>query len=268
MPPFVENLKNLPPRSKAAFAVATAAIVAIVFLLMQIAGAPSYATLVSGIDPAQAGKVTAALDEQGIPYELRANGTTVAVDKASVAKARVALATAGVAASAGTTEGYELFEKQNLGSSDFQNKVTYQRALEGEITRTLTGVDGVTGAQVQLVLPEDELFSDSETPATAAVMLEGSVDSLEGESVQGMAQLVASSVKGLKTSNVTITDPSGRMLWPQGDDASGGAAGATKQAAEGRYERQLEAGLDAMLARTLGPGKAQVVVNADLNVDK
>jgi flagellar M-ring protein FliF len=99
-------------------------------------------------------------------------------------------------------------------------------------------------------------------------MLEGSVDSLEGESVQGMAQLVASSVKGLKTSNVTITDPSGRMLWPQGDDATGGAAGATKQAAEGRYERQLEAGLDAMLARTLGPGKAQVVVNADLNVDK
>lgn len=269
MRPFIENLKQLPARSKAAFAISAAAICAITFLLMQIAGAPSYATLVSGIEPAQTGKVTAALDEQGIPYELQANGTTVAVEKASVAKARVALATAGVSAGGAAVQGFELFDEQKLGASDFQQKVTYQRALEGEIARTISNVDGVTGAQVQLVLPEDELFADSQTAATAAVMLDGSSDSLQEGAVRGIAQLVFSSVKGLKSSNVTIADAAGRLLWPQDEGmADGGVGGSTKQAAEARYERELEASLSAMLARTLGPGKAQVQVKANLNVDK
>ena len=269
MASFLDNLKQLPTRSKAAFAVSAAAILAIVVLLLQVAGAPSYATLVSGIEPSQAGEVTAALDEQGIPYELQANGTTVAVDKASVGKARVALATAGVASGAAAGEGFELFDEQKLGASDFQQKVTYQRALEGEIARTISSVEGVTGAQVQLVLPEDDLFADTESAATAAVMLEGSPDTLEAGSVRGIAQLVSSSVKGLKPSSVTITDSSGQVLWPQeGSDAAGGIGASAKQAAEARYERELEASLAAMLTRTLGPNKAQVQVSADLNVDK
>ena len=86
--------------------------------------------------------------------------------------------------------------------------------------------------------------------------------------MRGIAQLTASSVKGLKTENVTITDGSGQLLWPQGDDSAGGAAGGGKQAAQTRYERQLQASLDALLAQTLGPGKARVQVKADLNVDK
>lgn len=269
MPSFLENLKQLPARSKAAFAISAAAILAIAVLLLQIAGAPSYATLVSGIEPAQTGEVTAALDEQGIPYELQANGTTVAVEKASVAKARVALATAGVSAGSSSGVGFELFDEQKLGASDYQQKVTYQRALEGEIERTLSSVDGVTGAQVQLVLPEDELFADSETAATAAVMLENPADTLEEGAVKGIAQLVASSVKNLKTSAVTITDATGTVLWPQeGSDAAGGVGSSTKQSAEARYERELQAKLTALMTRTLGPNKAEVTVKASLNVDK
>ena len=268
MAPFLQNLKQLPARSKAAFAISAAAILAIVVLLLQVAGAPSYTTLVSGVEPKQTGEVTAALDEQGIPYELQANGTTVAVDKASLAKARVALATAGVSAGAEGGEGYELFDAQKLGASEMQERVTLQRALEGEIARTIGAIDGVNGAQVQLVLPEEELFADGETPTTAAVMLEGS-SMLEEGSVRGIAQLVASSVKGLKTENVTITDATGQMLWPQeGADAGGGMGASTKQAMEARYERSVEANLNAMLARTLGPDKAQVQVKAALNVDK
>jgi len=87
--------------------------------------------------------------------------------------------------------------------------------------------------------------------------------------VRGISQLVASSVKGLKTDNVTITDGSGQLLWPQGDDVGGaGAAGSSKQAAQTRYERQLQASLDALLTQTLGPGKGRVQVKADLNVDR
>jgi flagellar M-ring protein FliF len=271
MPPFLQTLAKLPARSKAILAVSGVAILAIAFLMLRIAGAPSYAILTSGLDPAQTGKITAALDEQGIGYELRNNGTALAVDKAKAAQARVALAGQGVTVDASAAgEGFELFDKQKLGASDFQQKVTYQRALEGEIARTLNGVEGVQGAQVQLVLPEDDLFADTQTPATAAVMLSNTSDTLQPGAVRGIAQLTSSSVKGLKTDNVTITDGSGQLLWPEGEAAGGGGAGggAGKQAMEARYERNMETSLNSLLARTLGPNKAQVQVKADLNADK
>src|SRR3954451_19697741 len=237
--------------------------------MLQLASSPSYATLAAGLAPAETGKYTAALDEAGITYELQSNGTSLGVEKAQVAKARIALAGQGLAASAGgSQEGFELFDKQKLGASDFQNKVTYQRALEGEIARTINGVQGVTGASVQLVLPQDDLFQDQQSTATAAVMLGNSSDTLDPGAVRGIAQLTASSVKGLKSDNVTITDVSGQLLWPQGDGSSAGGVAATKQAAQAQYDRQLESQLNALLTSTLGAGKAQVQVNADLNVDK
>ncbi len=269
MPPFVETIKAMPARSKAMLAVSAVAIFAIAFLLLRIAGAPSYTLLSSGMDPAQTGKVSAALDEQGIAYELRNNGTALAVDKGQAAQARVALAGQGVSLDAGSGgEGFELFDEQKLGASEFQQQVTYQRALEGEIARTIGGMAGVSGASVQLVLPEDDLFADEATPSTAAVMLGNSADAMDPGAVRGIAQLVSSSVKGLKTENVTITDGSGQLLWPEGDGTGGAGVAAGKQALEARYSRAMEADLNALLIRTLGPGKAQVSVTADLNADK
>src|SRR5690349_15535799 len=231
--PFLANLAQLPGRSKAVLAGSALAVVIVAFVLLKIASAPAYTLLASGIDPAQTGKITAALDAQGIGYELRSNGTALAVDKAQVAQARVALAAQGVSANAGANEGWQLFDNQKLGASEMQQQVTYQRALEGEIANTINGVSGVSGAQVQLVLPQDDLFADSATPATAAVMLGNPADALEPGAVEGIAQLTASSVKGLKKDNVTITDSSGQLLWPAGDGAGGvGGAGGGKQAAE------------------------------------
>jgi flagellar M-ring protein FliF len=271
MPTLAETFLKLPTRSKIAVGLAALGIVAVMFFMLRLASAPSYTTLAAGLAPSDTGKVTAALDERGIPYELRANGTAVAVEKAAVATARVALAEQGVATTAlADQKGFELFDQQKLGASDFQNQVTYQRALEGEIARTIQQVQGVQGAQVQLVLPEDSLFADEAVPATAAVMLAGPSIGLEAGAVRGIAQLVASSVKGLKTDNVTITDGAGQLLWPASDavggEAGGGAGG--KLAAETRYERALQANLNALLTQTLGAGKARVQVKADLNVDK
>jgi flagellar M-ring protein FliF len=268
MPSFVETFRALPTRSKAIIAVSAVAIVGIAFILLRIAGAPSYTMLASGLDPAKTGEITAALDEQGIAYELRNNGTGLAVAKSQVAQARVALGGSGVSLDAGGGEGFELFDEQKLGASEFQLKVTYQRALEGEIARTIGTVDGVASPQVQLVLPEDELFADEASPATAAVMLGNSADTMDPGAVRGIAQLVASSVKGLKTDNVTITDASGTLLWPQGDGAGGAGMVAGKQALEARFSRAMEADLNALLVRTLGPGKGEVSVTADLNADK
>jgi flagellar M-ring protein FliF len=267
MPSFVQSFLRLPARSKGIAAVSTVAVVGVAFLLLKIATAPSYSLIASGLDPSATGKATAALDQAGISYQLQGNGTGLSVESSQVAQARVALASQGVDATSGSQPGFSLFDKTKLGASQFQDQVTYQRALEGQIANTINGVQGVSGATVQLVLPQEDLFADSADQATAAVMLGNSADTLQPGAVSGIAQLVAHSVKGLKSDNVTITDGSGQLLWPQGD-SSNGTGSATKQAAQAHYDSQLEANLNALIAQTLGPGKAQVVVNADLNVDK
>lgn len=267
MPPFIQNILALPAKTKAILGVSAFAILAIAFLLLKIATAPAYSTIASGLDPAQTGKITAALDEQGIAYELQNNGTALAVQKASMADARIALASQGVEASGGGTQpGYELLDESKLGASQFQQQVAYQRALEGEVAKSLKSVKGVSNPQVQIVMPQDDLFQDEATPATASVQLGNTGDTLDGGAVRGMAQTVASSVKGLKSENVTITDSNGMILWPT-DEAGGAAGGSSKQSAEARFARQKEAAINAMLTSTLGPNKAKVTVNADLNVD-
>jgi flagellar M-ring protein FliF len=270
MPALIRNLAGLPAKTKGILAVSAVAILAILFFMLKLATAPSYQLLSSGLDPSQTGKITAALDSQGITYKLENNGTALSVNATQAAQARVALASQGVSVSGtGQQEGMALLDKTKLGTSQFQQQVTYQRALEGEIAGMINGVQGVSGANVQLVMPDDTLFASESSPATASVMLSNTADTLEPGAVRGIAQMTASAVKGLKASNVTITDGSGQLLWPQGDDATGAAgAGASKQATEASFDRTMESRLNAMLASTLGPGKAQVQVNADLNADK
>lgn len=267
--PSLTSLSSLPMRSKIVIGVTAAAILLVAFFMLRLATAPSYATLASGLEPAQTGKITVALDEAAVTYKLENGGTSLAVAKADTAKARIALATQGVSASGGSdSPGYELFDKQKLGASDFQQKMTFQRALEGEIVKQLGAVQGVGGAQVRLVLPEDDLFKDESNPATAAVSLANPGDTLEPGAVRGMAQMVASSVRGLKPANVTITDNTGRLLWPSTDGGGPAGGSSTKQSAEERYARSVETSINAMLARTLGPDKATVNVRAQLNMDK
>jgi flagellar M-ring protein FliF len=262
-------LANITPRGRIVLAATALGTVVVLFLLLKMASAPSYSTMLTGLDPAQTGKVTAALDQKGIGYELQNNGTALAVEKGKTAQARIALAGAGLPGNA--QQGWEIVDKQKLGTSNFQQQVNYQRALEGEIAKTVEQVQGVTGAQVQLVLPDKDaqLFSDKVNPATAAVLLSGT-SGVDPSAVRGIAQLVASSVPGLQTDKVTITDGSGQLLWPTSDggDAGGGGGLLAKQAAETRYDAQMASTIGAMLVRTLGPDKAQVQVHADLDANQ
>jgi flagellar M-ring protein FliF len=268
--PLRALLMNVSPRGRIVLAASAIGIVVVLILLLKIASAPSYTTVLTGLDPAQTGKVTAALDQKGIGYELQNNGTALAVEKGKTAQARIALASAGLPGTA--QPGFELLDKQKLGTSNFQQQVDYQRALEGELAKTIEQVDGVSGATVQLVLPDKEaqLFAEQTNPATAAVLLSGTT-SLDPGSVRGIAQLVASSVPGLSLEKVTITDGSGQLLWPAGDGSAGATDGGgllAKQAAEARYDTAMAASLSAMLTRTLGPDKAQVQVHADLDANQ
>jgi flagellar M-ring protein FliF len=268
--PLRALLANVTPRGRIVLGAVALGTVVVLILLMRMASAPSYSTLLTGLDPAQTGKVTAALDTKGIGYELQNNGTALAVEKGKTAEARIALAGAGLPGTA--QPGYELLDRQKLGTSNFQQQVNYQRALEGEIAKTVEQVDGVSGAQVQLVLPDREaqLFSDDASPATAAVLLAGA-SAIDPGSVRGIAQLVTNSVPGLQIDKVTITDGSGQLLWPSGSGggaATGGDGLLAKQAAEARYDQQMASALTAMLARTVGPDKAQVQVHADLDANE
>jgi flagellar M-ring protein FliF len=261
-------LANMTPKGRLILGGSVAAIVLLAFFMMRIAGQPSSTTVMAGIDPAQTGKVTAALDAKGIKYDIQNNGTALAVDKSQLAEARIALASKGLPNSA--QPGFELFDKQKLGASDFQQQVTYERALEGQLAQTIAQVDGVGGATVQLVLPQDQLFDDQQSGAKAAVLLSGGTNSMQPGAIRGIAQLVAGSVKGLDPNNVSITDSTGQLLWPNsaGGATDGQMAATQKQAAEARYAQGVESNLNAMLVQTLGPGKAQVQVNADLNADR
>ena len=245
---------------------AAVAAILFVYIFLHLVSQPSYTTLVSGVDPSQTGKMTSTLSEHGVSYELQNNGTALAVQSNQSAEARVALAGAGLLGNA--QPDFSLFEKQNLGESTFQQQVTYQRALQGQLAETIDAVQGVSGAQVELVMPsaQSQVFGESQGASSAAVLLSGTT-SLPPTSVQGIAQLVSSSVPGLQLSKVTITDASGQLLWPQASGSAGGG-GNSVQETEQRYDQSMAASLDAMLAQTLGAGKAQVLVYANMNVNQ
>src|SRR3954451_11366410 len=208
---------NMTPRGRMMLGGSVVGTLVVTFLLMQMAGAPSYDVVVAGINPADTGKISTALDAKGIHYKISNNGTSVQVQSDQISQAKVTLAEAGLGGS--KQPGFDLFDKQKLGSSDFQQQVTYQRALEGELANTITQVNGISSAQVQLVLPQEQLFANEESPAKAAVLLAGSVDDVDPSAIRGVAQLVSSSVKGLKPESVKITDGNVTLLWPTQDGA-------------------------------------------------
>lgn len=244
-------------------------VIIVAFLLLKMASAPSYSLVATGLDPAKTGKMTAALDAQGITYELRNNGTALAVDSNSTAQAQIALADAGLSTSGnGGSDGLDTVKDLKMGSTTFQQKIAYQQGLEQTIEDTLGNVQGVSGATVSLTLPDDQLFQDEAKPTTASVLLTGESTGFDSAAIKGMANLVANSVEGLKPENVIITDATGTMLWPVGDGSDAGGAAVTKQAAETRFDAQMEAQLNALVAQTLGAGKGRVSVSSDLNMDK
>src|SRR5215218_4597553 len=125
--PFKTLLANTTPKGRAVLGASAVGLLILMFVMFKVASAPSYATMLTGLDPAETGKITAALDEKGIGYELRNNGTALAVQKSATADARVALAGQGVQTSGGGSQpGYELLDESKLGASQFQQQVTYQ----------------------------------------------------------------------------------------------------------------------------------------------
>jgi flagellar M-ring protein FliF len=260
-------VSKLSPKGWAMVGGSIAAGVLFLVVVMHFASAPSYTTLETGLDPAQTGKITSALDAKGIGYQIGNGGTSLEVTSSQVSQARIALATAGLLGIGSEQPGFELLNSSQLGASDFQQQVTYQRALEGQLDQTIEQIQGVDSATVNLVLPnqQDELFGDNSQASSASVLLDDN-GSLSSSSIQGIANLVTSSVQGLSTGKVTITDSSGALLWPaSGNNGGTGSGLPAAQSADEQYDTTMTSQVDAMLAQTVGAGKAQVVVNGNLN---
>ncbi len=260
---------KLTPKGWAMVGGSAAAAILFLVVIMHFASAPSYSTLLTGLDPAQTGKIESTLSAKGISYEIQNGGTALAVNASQTGQARIALASAGLLGVGSTQPGFELLNSQQLGASNFQQQVTYQRALEGQLDQTIEQIQGIDSATVNLVLPnqQDQLFGDNSQTSSASVLLSDS-GSLDPNAVKGIAELVASSVQGLSDSKVTITDSSGALLWPASGAGSASGSGSSQQSADQQYDSTTAAAVTGMLAQTLGAGKAQVMVNANVNANQ
>jgi len=239
------------------------AIAAIIFLVT-VVNTPTYGTLFSNLSEEDASKIVAKLQEKSIPYQLNESGKSILVPKDKVYEVRLSLAGEGLPQS--SIIGYEIFDRTNLGISDFVQKVNYRRALEGELARTILTIEEVEGARVHLVVPERALFKEDEKPATASVVLKlKSSKPPKIETIQGIAHLISSSVEGLESENVTIVDARGVLLSDVHKSNSVAALTTTQYEMQQRVEAYLAAKAQTLLESVVGSGNALVQVNAELD---
>ena len=227
---------------------------------------PTYQPLFTNLQSSDAGAITQQLASQKIPYQLANGGSTVLVPAADVDQERIALAQQGLP-QAGNV-GFSNLEKSGITTSDFVQQVEYQQALEGQLEQTISSIQGVQSAQVNLVVPQQSDFAVGTQQATTASIL---VDlspgtALSSGQVSAIVHLAASSVPGLSSSDVTVVDNHGDVLTAPGD--AGGSSGASNTQQTDAYDNQLAASLTALLARVVGEGNAAVQVNALLNFNQ
>lgn len=261
---FIDFARRLSLSQKIALGGVTVGVIAGLTLLVTFVNRPTYGTLFSNLAPQDASKIVEKLQEKKIPYQLEENGKTIVVPKDKIYDIRLSLAGEGLPQSG--IIGYEIFDRTNLGVSDFVQKVNYRRALEGEIARTILQLEEVEGARVHIVVPEKALFKEDEKTTTASVVLKlKSGKPLRRENVQGMIHLISSSVEGLDPANVTIVDSRGTMLSDMDKPNSLTAKTSTQYELQQKVENFLAQKAQNMLEGLVGPGNARVQVTAELD---
>jgi flagellar M-ring protein FliF len=219
------------------------------------------ALLYSNLDMREASSITQALDQAGVKYEVKGDGSTILVNRDEVASTRLLLSAKGLP-TAGSV-GYEIFDEANaLGQTDFVQQLNRQRALEGELARTIRSLDGVTSARVHLVLPKRQLFEEAAEEPSASITMGVGGRAPNADQVRAVQNLVAGAVPGMTPERVTVVDQHGKTL-------SAGGEGFAGEAAEGRkneVEQRIAKTVKALVESVVGPGKARVNVTAELDL--
>ncbi|MDX8403918.1 MAG: flagellar basal-body MS-ring/collar protein FliF [Mariprofundaceae bacterium] len=224
---------------------------------------PPYRALYSGMNEKDSASIVELLQKEHIPYKLEGSGT-VLVPKDQIYSVRLKLAGQDMMPGNGT--GFEIFDKNNeFGISDFAQKIKLQRALQGELSRTIEVLPQVTSARVHLVMPKESAFAERDRKATASVMLQliGS-QHLPKQTILAIQSLVSAAIPDLERGLVTVVDSSGNLLSGT-DEKEPSSEGQTMQAYQTSLEHGLEGRLTGMLEQVVGSGQAVVRVTADIN---
>ena len=246
---------------------ATVAVFLSVAVLIIWANKPVYKTLYANMNADDAGLVISKLKEKKIPYRLKDNGRTVEVPQNKVYEVRIDLAQEGLPRGGGS--GFELFDKTSFGMTEFVQNVNYQRALQGELARTITSLNEIAEARVHLTIPKEKLFVSEDTEAKAAVVVKlRSGYRLDRNTVNSIASLVAGAVKGLKKENVQIVDTNGRLLSDFLDENNSLTLTQTQLEYQRKIEKALEAKANNILQRTLGRKNAFAQITTEIDFDK
>eukprot|EP01030_Chromulinospumella_sphaerica_P013047 gene13047-12827_t len=221
------------------------------------------ALLYERLDLKEASEVTAALDQAGVKYEVKGDGSTIYVERDKVASSRLLVAGKGLVTSGSV--GYEIFDQTSaLGQTDFVQQINNKRALEGELQRTIKGFHGITDVRVLLNIPKRQLFEDEAGNPTASVSIMVSGRKPGQEQVQAIQNFVAGAVEGLKPENVGVVDmKDGKALAVLGQ---GGALGAVADDRKAQIERDLAERIRQQVEGVVGAGKARVEVSADIDM--
>jgi flagellar M-ring protein FliF len=225
-----------------------------------------YGLLYGRLSDAEASKVIAALDDAKVPYKIGSGGGSILIPADKVYQMRMQLAGRGIPQGDGV--GFEIFDKQNFGISDFVQRANYVRAVQGELGRTISQINEVESARVMIVLPENRLLLDKDKYPTASVFVHVRGNSqLQPQSINSIRFLVANSVEGLKPNHVTVVDNLGNVLSENSDNDSLSGLTSTQLAARRNLEQYLGKKAQDMLEKVLGPGQAIVRVSAEINYD-
>jgi flagellar M-ring protein FliF len=246
--------------------IAVVAVILLIFILIAF-NEPNYTTLYSNLAPEEASEVVKYLNTQKIGYKLEDNGNTISVSKSDVYEVRLALAGKGIPSTG--MIGYEIFDKNTIGMSEFMQKINFKRALEGEIARTIIQQDGIENARVHIVTPEKAVFKDEQKEATASVVLKlRSNYSLSENNIMAITNLVASSVEGLDAKNITIIDNKGRLLTKRPDDSEISINGTKQYEIKSNIEKYLAKKAQTILDKVLGYDNSDVKVNVELDFNQ
>lgn len=261
-----EAWADMPMGRRLAFMAGGAFVLGGFVALMLWINQPEYHTLFAGLAQRDASQVVTKLKDLKVPYRLEGDGGTIKVPQENLYEARLALAGEGLPKGQGI--GFEVFNKVEMGTTDFVQKINYQRALQGELARTIGSFAEVEEARVHIVMPRDSLFVEEEKKPSAGVVLRlASGRSLSPNQIQGIVHLVASAVPDLTDDRISVVDTKGNLLYRKQVDNADFAAGltATQMEYQREYEKALRGKVQTMLEEVLGPGRAVVRVAADLD---
>ena len=266
MNPFAALIQRFGLGRLVAILGASAGVAAALFALVLNVSSQPKALLYSNLDLKEAGSITQALDQANIKYEVKGDGSTIMVPRDKVATTRLLLSGKGLPTSGSV--GYEIFDSAPaLGQTDFIQNLNRQRALEGELARTIGSLRGVTSARVHLVMPRRQLFEDEAEQPSASVVIGVGGREPASEEVRAIRNLIAGATPNLKPERVTVVDDKGKML-AGGDDSSTEMAGQIAADQRASTEERIRKSVKDMVEGVVGPGKARVTVSADVEMNR